>query len=65
MEDAETLEQAEMFLRDKDELNLPDFIRYASIIISPLLLETNFKEAVKKFLSEGDTAQATETTTKA
>lgn len=60
MEDPELLREAEEFLADKAQLNLPDFIRYASKIISPVLLETKFKQAVTSFLSGSSEQNAVE-----
>jgi hypothetical protein len=46
VEDIDRVAAAADFLNTKEELDLPEFIRYASILINPLLLEAKFKVAV-------------------
>jgi hypothetical protein len=45
--DEERMRDGEEFLHGKTQLDLPDFIRYASKLINPLLLEPKFQEAIR------------------
>jgi len=44
MSNEEQQEEGTKFLRGREELNLPDFIRYCSLLIHPLLKDSVFKE---------------------